>query len=127
VTPYNHLITAAKALLVVVGVLLLAAFLLGMMAKAATVTGAGAALYAKAKLLAQIALALSLVVTALGAAIMAMGQTTQGLIFTGIGALLAVLSYVATEKYTPAAPAAQAAAGSAGAPAAEALTGCAAF
>jgi len=120
-TPYQEMVDMAYALLVAACALLLASYLFGLLAKCSSVYGA--ALYAVAKYLAYAAMALAALVTLLGLAIVATSdQTTQGAIFTGVGALLTALSYTAAEGCAEAAAAAPAAEAEAGALAGDAAT-----
>jgi hypothetical protein len=107
ITPYQQMVDMAAVLLQLVSALLLAATLFGLWAKAAAASilgnaGMSEALYAIAKYLAYAAAALAAILTLVGVGIMMQGQTTQGAIYTGIGALMTILAYTAAESYSEA-------------------------
>ncbi|MFH2202144.1 MAG: hypothetical protein ABIJ96_03430, partial [Elusimicrobiota bacterium] len=114
VTPYQQTYDMARALIALASAMLLIGTLFGLWAKAtlkaATAAGvlppAAAVLAAKAALLYKIAkfvcyvaMAAAAVATMCGLAIMMMGQTTQGAIITGSGALLTILAKVAADSH----------------------------
>jgi hypothetical protein len=115
VTGYQSQVDMAQMMLMAASGLLLISFLLGMYAKHLIATAVGpqapvilalaAKIYTWAKYMAYAACACAAIVTVMGISILAQGQTMQGGIFTGIGAMLTVMSYMAAEGYAKAAAA----------------------
>lgn len=90
VTPWQGLVNMAAMLLTLASILLLAAWICSYIKPWG---------YIAAQYLAYAACAVAAMVTMIGVAIMGMGQTLQGLCFTGIGALVTVLAYLAAQGY----------------------------
>ena len=116
VTSYQSQIDMAQMMLMAASGLLLISFLLGMYAKHLIATAAGpqapvilataAKIYTWAKYMAYAACACAAIVTIIGISILTQqGQTMQGGILTGVGAMLTVMSYFAAEGYAKAAAA----------------------
>jgi hypothetical protein len=103
VTPYQQMVDMAQALLMLASALISLSFIMGVLGK--NIPTMGAAFYSMAKMLAYAAAAVAAVVTLLGLGIMMQGQATQGAVFTGVGALLTILSYTSAEGYGEAAKA----------------------
>jgi hypothetical protein len=113
VTPYQGMVDMATIMLMAASVLLLLSYLVGMLGKTYPMA------YTIAKYLAYAAMACAAITAIMGVAIMAQGgQAMQGLIFTGVGALLTYISYTAAEGNAQAAEGQAAAQGSAQATAA---------
>ena len=103
ITPYQQMVDMAQALLMLASALISLSFIMGLLGK--SIPTMGAAFYSMAKMLAYAAAAVAAVVTLLGLGIMMQGQATQGAVFTGVGALLTILSYTSAEGYGEAAKA----------------------
>jgi hypothetical protein len=101
VTPYQGMIDLAQALMGLASTLLGLASLLGLIAKKGpTDFMTKAMLYKIAKMLAYAAMAVSIMLTGVGAMIMMQtGQVSQGGLFMGVGIALTILSYVAAEGF----------------------------
>lgn len=102
-TPYQQMVDMAQAMLMLASVMLFLSGLLGLFAKISAKTIGGlplaAKLYKMAKYVAWIAMGAAGIVTMLGIGIMMSGQANQGAIFTGVGAVLTILSYISADNY----------------------------
>ena len=87
----------ANIFITIASILLLVAYIIGLLAKKYPW------LYAVAKWVAYAAMACAAVATMMGMLIIAYGQMLQGGIYTVVGALLTYLSYVAADGYAAAA------------------------
>lgn len=91
VTPWQAMVDAAKTLLMIATVLMLAAYLLGSLGNMIPLYGA--ALKAAAMYVAYMAAAAAAMAALVGMMIIGMGQTLQGLIYTLSGALMAYMAF----------------------------------
>ncbi len=97
ITPYQKLVDFAQAMLVLTSILLVISATLALIAYNTMATPAGPVWFKAAKLVAKIAVATAAMVALAGVGIMLMGQQTQGAIYTGVGALMTVAAYLASQ------------------------------